>query len=138
LRRVRGSAPIVKSAGYLAVLLTIANLRLIAVDEHLRTEISHIDAAGDVIGFPALASPCMAPGHRAARHAFDYRVRSDVPRLLPTGNYTIPEVGIIGETEATLEHQGVDYVVVRCGLSERREAAAETRVLQVYARSAAV
>src|SRR5262249_41621974 len=43
---------------------------LIPVDEHFRTNASHIYAAGDVIGFPALASTSMQQARIAMRHAF--------------------------------------------------------------------
>ena len=40
---------------------------LIPVDEHFRTNVPHIYAAGDVIGFPALASTSMEQARRAVR-----------------------------------------------------------------------
>jgi NAD(P) transhydrogenase len=43
----------------------------IPVDEHYRTNLGHIYAVGDVIGFPALASTSMEQGRLAAYHAFD-------------------------------------------------------------------
>jgi NAD(P) transhydrogenase len=38
------------------------------VDERYRTKVDHIDAVGDVIGFPALATTSMDQG-RIAAHA---------------------------------------------------------------------
>jgi NAD(P) transhydrogenase len=87
---------------------------LIVVDEHFRTNVPHIYAAGDVIGFPALASTSVEQGRRAVRHAFGLRLRSEFPDLLPTGVYTIPEVGMVGETEQSLQQKSVLYVVGRC------------------------
>jgi NAD(P) transhydrogenase len=86
---------------------------LVRVDEHYRTSAQHIYAAGDVIGFPALASTSIEQGHRAISHAFDLGARAGLPKLLPTGIYTIPEVSMVGETEESLKKQGVDYVVGR-------------------------
>ena len=43
----------------------------IQVDEHFRTNLDHIYAVGDVVGFPALASTSMEQGRLAAYHAFD-------------------------------------------------------------------
>jgi NAD(P) transhydrogenase len=86
---------------------------LIHVDEHYRTVVPHIYAVGDVIGFPALASTSMEQARRAVRHALELRVRTEIPRLLPTGIFTIPEVSMVGETEETLKKQGTDYVVGR-------------------------
>jgi NAD(P) transhydrogenase len=86
---------------------------LVQVDEHYRTSAPHIYAAGDVIGFPALASTSIEQGHRAVSHAFNLSARAGLPKLLPTGIYTIPEASMVGETEETLKKQGVDYLVGR-------------------------
>jgi len=86
---------------------------VLQVDEHYRTSVSHIYAAGDVIGFPALASTSLEQGYRAACHAFDLKSLAGLPSLLPTGVYTIPEVSMAGETEEMLKKQGVDYLVGR-------------------------
>jgi NAD(P) transhydrogenase len=86
---------------------------LLQVDEHYRTSAPHIYAAGDVIGFPALASTSIEQGHRAVSHAFNLSTRAGLPKLLPTGIYTIPEASMVGETEETLKKQGVDFVVGR-------------------------
>jgi NAD(P) transhydrogenase len=86
---------------------------LIPVDDHFRTNVAHIYAAGDVIGFPALASTSMEQARRAVRHAVGLEVRTGISHLLPNGIYTIPEVSMVGETEESLKRQGVDYVVGR-------------------------
>jgi NAD(P) transhydrogenase len=93
--------------------VTIGERGLVPVDEFYRTSAQHIYAAGDVIGFPALASTSIEQGHRAISHAFDLGARAGLPKLLPTGVYTIPEVSMVGETEESLKKQGVDYVVGR-------------------------
>jgi NAD(P) transhydrogenase len=84
---------------------------LIAVDDHFRTNVPHILAAGDVIGFPALASTSMDQARRAMRSAFQPDAGNHASRLLPTGVYTIPEVSMVGETEESLRHSGVEYIV---------------------------
>ena len=86
---------------------------LVPVDEFYRTSTPHIYAAGDVIGFPALASTSLEQGHRAVRHAFGLGKGGGLPSLLPTGIYTIPEASMVGETETSLKKKGVDYVVGR-------------------------
>ncbi len=86
---------------------------LIGVDEHYRTNVPHIYAAGDVIGFPALASTSMEQARRAVRHALGVDLTGRASALLPTGVYTIPEVGMVGETQESLERAGVDYIVGR-------------------------
>lgn len=93
--------------------VTVGDHGLVYVDEHYRTTAPHIYAAGDVIGFPALAATSMEQARRAVRHALGLRVRTEIPRLLPTGIYTIPEVSMVGETEESLKKQGTDYVVGR-------------------------
>jgi len=93
--------------------LTASERGLIGVDEHFRTCVPHIYAAGDVIGFPALASTSVQQGRIAMRHALGAEGASSTPRLLPVGVYTIPEVGMVGDTEEALQQQGVEYVIGR-------------------------
>jgi NAD(P) transhydrogenase len=85
---------------------------IIPVDGDFRTNVPHIYAAGDVIGFPALASTSMEQARRATHHALD-QPASILSPLLPNGIYTIPEVSMVGETEESLKKQGIDYVVGR-------------------------
>lgn len=86
---------------------------LIAVDDDYRTNIPHIFAAGDVIGFPALASTSAEQARRAIRCAFEVPSSDRSLDVLPTGVYTIPEVGSAGETEESLRTAGIDYMVGR-------------------------
>jgi len=86
---------------------------VIAVDDLYRTNVLHICAAGDVIGFPALASTSMEQARRAVRHALGVDLTARASGLLPTGVYTIPEVSMVGETEESLERSGVSYIVGR-------------------------
>jgi NAD(P) transhydrogenase len=91
----------------------------IAVDEHFRTNLDHIYAVGDVVGFPALASTSMEQGRLAAYHAFQ-ETTGTLGRTMPIGIYTIPEVSYVGETEAQLTEASVPYEV---GVSRYRELA---------------
>jgi NAD(P) transhydrogenase len=91
---------------------------LLTVDVHYRTSVPHIYAAGDVIGFPALASTSMEQARVAMCHAFHKNYKTDMDPLLPTGIYTIPEVSMIGATEEQLHEQKVDYVVGRASYAE--------------------
>jgi len=88
----------------------------IPVNEHFQTNIENIYAAGDVIGFPALASTSMEQARRAVRHALGL-AGSAISPLLPNGIYTIPEVGMVGETEESLKKKGAAYIVGRAKLS---------------------
>ena len=90
---------------------------IIPVDEHYRTNIADIYAAGDVIGFPALASTSMEQARRAARHALGM-AESALSPILPNGIYTIPEVSMIGETEETLQKKNIEYVVGRASYQD--------------------
>jgi NAD(P) transhydrogenase len=88
----------------------VAEKGLIEVDASFRTKVPHIYAAGDVVGFPALASTSMEQARRAVRHAFGLGVYSGTPELLPHGIWTIPEIGMVGETEESLKQKGIGYV----------------------------
>jgi NAD(P) transhydrogenase len=85
----------------------------IKVNANYQTTVPHIYAAGDVIGFPALASTAMDQARVAMVHAFDLKYRGDVPLILPYGIYTIPECSMAGETEEALKQKNIPYVVGR-------------------------
>jgi NAD(P) transhydrogenase len=73
------------------------------------TKDKRVYAAGDVIGFPALASVAMEQGRVAACHAFDLKYKQSVADQFPYGLYTIPEVSMIGETEESARKKGINY-----------------------------
>ena len=85
----------------------------IRVDRRYRTSIDNVMAAGDVIGFPALASASMEQGRVAVCHAFGFAYKQAVADVMPYGIYTIPEVSAVGETEQTCRAKGIEYVVGR-------------------------
>ena len=85
----------------------------IPVDKEYRTKTPHIFAAGDVIGFPALASVSMEQGRVAMCHAFGFGYKKAVATEMPYGIYTIPEVSSFGETEETCKEKKIEYVVGR-------------------------
>jgi NAD(P) transhydrogenase len=80
------------------------------VNEHLQTAIPHIYAAGDVVGFPSLASTSMEQGRLAACHMFGWKCVSR-PDLLPYGIYTIPEISMVGKNEQQLTAEKVPFEV---------------------------
>ena len=80
------------------------------VNEFFQTDVPHIYAAGDVIGFPALASTSMEQGRLAACQMFGIPFEH-MPDLFPYGIYTIPEVSMVGQTEETLTANKVPYEV---------------------------
>ena len=83
------------------------------VDKHYRTAVPSIYAAGDVIGFPALASTAMEQARVAVCHAFDLKYKQQVSPVLPYGVWTIPEIATVGETEDALMTRGIQYEVGR-------------------------
>lgn len=90
----------------------------IPVDERFRTKVPHVLAAGDVIGFPALASVSMEQGRVAVCHAFGFTYKTSVASAMPYGIYTIPEVSSFGETEETCKEKKLPYAVGRALYSD--------------------
>lgn len=80
------------------------------VNENYQTEVPHIYAAGDVIGFPSLASTSMEQGRLAACDAFGNPAHS-VAELFPYGIYTIPEISVVGKSGAELTKENIPYEV---------------------------
>src|SRR5439155_170015 len=74
-------------------------------------------AAGDVVGLPALAATSMEQGRLAACHAFHVE-QSTLPKVLPYGIYTIPEISTVGKTEEDLTKEGVPYEIGRAFYKE--------------------
>ncbi len=92
----------------------------IPVDKDFRTKVPHIFAAGDVIGFPSLASVSMEQGRIAVERAFGEEAIQSNPSFYPYGIYTIPEISFIGKTEEQLTEEDVPYEV---GVAYYREIA---------------
>ena len=91
----------------------------IVVDEFFRTEVPHIYAVGDIIGFPALAATSMEQGRLAAHHACDEPIHA-IGKHQPIGIYSIPEISFIGRTEEQLTKDNIPFEV---GVSRYRELA---------------
>ncbi len=87
------------------------------VNEHYQTEVPHIYAAGDVIGFPSLASTSLEQGRLAACHAFGVEAKS-TPALFPYGIYTIPEISYVGKNEEELTQANVPYEMGKASYRE--------------------
>ena len=83
----------------------------LTVNQHYQTAIPHIYAAGDVIGFPALAAISMEQARVAMCHAFDLKYKTRVAPIFPLAIYTIPEISMVGETEEGCRERGIDYCV---------------------------
>jgi NAD(P) transhydrogenase len=92
--------------------VTTGERGVVPVDGSYRTNVPHISAAGDIIGYPALASTSMAQGRLAVRHALGLEDPALAP-VLPSGIYTIPEISVAGETEESCRKNNVACVVGR-------------------------
>jgi NAD(P) transhydrogenase len=99
--------------------LTADDRGKLTVNENFQTSVPHVYAAGDVIGFPALASTSARQGRLASCHAFGIQEETmDIP--LPFGIYAIPEISYVGRNEEELTKEGIPY---ECGIARYREIA---------------
>lgn len=86
---------------------------ILKVDATYRTSVPWVWAAGDVIGFPALASTSQEQGRIAACHMFGLSYKEKLAATVPMGIYTIPAIGAVGLTECEAKAKGLDVVVGR-------------------------
>src|SRR5215211_1106749 len=91
----------------------------LVVNGQYQTEMPHIYAVGDVIGFPALAATSMDQGRLAAAYAFG-EPANEMQALQPIGIYTIPEISFCGKSEGELTREAIPFEV---GISRYRELA---------------
>lgn len=91
----------------------------LTVDAQFRTEVPHIFAAGDIIGYPSLAATSALQGRHVACRAFGVDIEP-IPPHLPVGIYAIPEMSMVGPSERELTEQHVPY---ETGVARYREIA---------------
>jgi NAD(P) transhydrogenase len=91
--------------------------RIVVEPKTMQTSVPHIYAAGDVIGFPSLASTSMEQGRVAACHAFDMAPHPP-PEFFPYGIYSVPEISTVGMTEEEVRKRDIPY---ECGIARFRE-----------------
>jgi len=103
----------VKGLGLDGAGVKVNNRSYVVVDDQYRTSVPSIFAAGDVIGFPALASTSMEQARVAVCHAFDLKYKQKVSNVLPYCVWTIPELATVGETPEQLTSRGQDFEVGR-------------------------
>jgi len=96
---------------------TNARGRLAIDPETFQTTVPHIYAAGDVIGFPSLASTSMEQGRIAACHAFGLPL-PPAPQYFPYGIYAVPEISTVGMSEQEVRDRKINYEV---GIARFRE-----------------
>jgi NAD(P) transhydrogenase len=98
--------------------LTADNRGRLKVDAvTFQTEVPHIYAAGDAIGFPSLASTSMEQGRIAACHAFNMPM-PPAPEFFPYGIYSVPEISTVGMSEQEVRKRNIPY---ECGIARFRE-----------------
>jgi len=107
-----GRRPNVENLGLENLTIKTNDDRFISVDDSFKTNVDSIYAAGDVIGFPRLASASFTQGRLAACNMFDIP-NLDVPDQIPYGIYAIPEISNIGLSEQEAEEMGLDVTVGR-------------------------
>ncbi len=103
----------VKSLGLEQIGVEVDERGIIAIDERYQTSVPNIYAAGDVIGFPALASASMEQGRVAMVNAFDGKSKQKMSEVLPLSIYAIPEISMVGLTEDDCMAKQIPYVVGR-------------------------
>ncbi len=86
---------------------------LILVNEQYQTSVPNIYAAGDVIGFPALASTSMEQARVAMTHAFNLKYKERISPILPLAVYTVPEISMVGLSEEGCQEKEIPYLVGR-------------------------
>ncbi len=80
----------------------------VAVNNEMRTNISHIFALGDIVGNPMLAHKAIFEGHLTAEIiAGSERKRENL--VIPSVAYTDPEIAIVGFTESEALKQNINY-----------------------------
>lgn len=82
----------------------------LTVNDQYQTEVENIYAAGDVIGWPSLASAAYDQGRCAGANMSGEENVVPVTDI-PTGIYTIPEISSIGKTEQELTEEKIPYEV---------------------------
>ncbi|MGI3902640.1 MAG: Si-specific NAD(P)(+) transhydrogenase [Janthinobacterium lividum] len=100
-----------------AGLTTDARGRIAVDPKTLQSTVPHIYAAGDVIGFPSLASTSMEQGRVAACHAFGLQPPPP-PEFFPYGIYSVPEISTVGMSEEEVRKRKIPY---ECGIARFRE-----------------
>lgn len=85
----------------------------LSVNKHYQTDVDHVYAVGDVIGYPSLASAAYDQGRFVAQAIAKGKADGFLIDDIPTGIYTIPEISSVGKTEQELTASKVPYEVGR-------------------------
>ena len=101
-----GRAPNGKLIGAENAGVAVTERGFIEVDKHMRTNVAHIYAIGDVVGQPMLAHKAVHEGHVAAENCAGHKAFFDA-RVIPGVAYTDPEVAWVGVTEEIAKRDGL-------------------------------
>ena len=85
----------------------------LSVNLQFQTSVPNVYAAGDVIGFPSLASTSMEQARVAMCHAFKLEYKKQVSPFIPLAVYSIPEISYAGASEESLKEKKIPYCVGR-------------------------
>lgn len=100
---------------------------IIPVDEHLRTSVPHVFAAGDANQQHMLVQSAEVEAASAARNAVLGVGEATPHTLLPWGGFTDPDVAGVGLTEVEARHRYGDCAVARVDLAELERAVIDDR-----------
>jgi len=103
----------VQTLGLDQIGVKMGNRGLVITDEKYQTSVPNIYAAGDVIGFPALASTSMEQARVAMSHAFGFAYKERMSAVLPLAVYAIPEISMVGLSEDDCMAKSIPYLVGR-------------------------
>jgi NAD(P) transhydrogenase len=103
----------VKGLGLEAIGVKASDRGVIEVNDKYQASVPHIYAAGDVIGFPALASTSMEQARVAMVHAFNLQYKERVSPVIPLAVYAIPEISMVGLSEEECKAKSIPYLVGR-------------------------
>lgn len=96
-----------KELGLDKIGISINGREQIEVNENYQTNLSHIYAVGDIIGYPSLASAAYDQGRFASTHIIEGKCDYKLAQSIPTGIYTSPEISSIGKNEKELTDEKV-------------------------------
>src|SRR5690606_30760131 len=102
-RRANGDKLGLEAAG-----VEVGERGLLEVDSHLRTNVPHILAIGDIVSEPMLAHKASHQGKVAAEIVAGRNVELDV-RAIPSVAYTDPEIAWTGLTESEAVEKDIAY-----------------------------
>ncbi|MDN3700718.1 Si-specific NAD(P)(+) transhydrogenase [Vibrio artabrorum] len=85
----------------------------VSINTNYQTNVDHVYAVGDVIGYPSLASAAYDQGRFVAQAIVKSEAERPLIEDIPTGIYTIPEISSVGKTEQELTAAKVPYEVGR-------------------------